>query len=107
MRIQNVLAVLISMAAGISILGGERVSAQTAPKDQCSLAVVSRLLARDGPVCDMTTVQRFAQSGHAFEQNQLGIASMLVIGPDFNEKQALSWFEQAAQRGYPPADRAK
>jgi hypothetical protein len=44
--------------------------------------------------------QSLAQSGHAFEQNQLGIASMLVVRPDLNEKEALAWFERAAQQGY-------
>jgi len=34
----------------------------------------------------------------------LGIASILAIGPDCGEKEALKWFEQAAQRGYAPAE---
>ena len=104
MRIQNVSATLFSIAVGISILGRSEASAQTPPGDQCSLAVVSQFVRSDGPVCDITKVQILAQSGHTFEQNQLGIASMLVVGPDLDAKEALAWFERAAQRGYPPAE---
>ena len=55
-------------------------------------------------VCDGKLVQKMAKNGHGFEQNQLGIASILAIGPDYSEKEALRWFEQAAQRGYAPAE---
>jgi len=44
-----------------------------------------------------------SDTGRAFEQNQMGIASVLALGPDFNEKEALSWFQKAAQQGYAPA----
>lgn len=104
MRIQKVSATLFSIAVGISILGRSGASAQSPPEDQCSVAVVSRFVRSDGPVCDMTKVQSLAQSGHAFEQNQLGIASMLVVAPELDAKEALAWFERAAQRGYPPAE---
>ena len=103
MRIQNVSITLFSIAVGISILGRSGASGQSPPEDQCSLAVVSRFV-RSARVCDMTKVQNLAQSGHAFEQNQLGIVSMLVVGPDLDTKEALAWFERAAQRGYPPAE---
>ena len=82
MRIPNSSAPFFSIAVSLSVLVGGGAWAQTPAKDQCSLAVVSRLAVRDGPVCDMATVQQLAQSGHAFDQNQLGIASMLVVGPD-------------------------
>ena len=29
---------------------------------------------------------------------------MLAIGPDYSEKEALAWFERAAQHGYAPAE---
>src|SRR6266404_1144815 len=69
--------------------------AQDSTKEQCSMAVVSRLVGSGQKVCDTTVVQDMAKRGHAFEQNQLGLASVLAIGPDFNEKEALKWFEQA------------
>ena len=48
-------------------------------------------------------VPGLARQGHAFEQNQMGMASTLAIGRDYNDKEALRWFEKAAQRGYAPA----
>src|ERR1700736_1228052 len=78
--------------------------AQTASTEQCSLAVVSRLVGSDKRVCDSKIVHEMARRGHAFEQNQMGIASILAIGPDYSEKEALTWFSQAAQRGYAPAE---
>src|ERR1700730_12720741 len=53
--------------------------------------------------CDSKMVHEMALRGQAFEQNQMGIASVLAIGPDYSAKEALTWFRQAAQRGYAPA----
>jgi TPR repeat protein len=38
-----------------------------------------------------------------FEQNQLGIASILGIAAGSDAKDALKWFEEAAHKGYAPA----
>jgi TPR repeat protein len=91
------------MIVGLLLGSAQAQTPQASLKQQCSLAVVSRLVATDTPVCDSTVVQKMARSGHAFEQNQLGIASILAIGPDYSQKEALAWFEKAAQRGYAPA----
>jgi len=69
-----------------------------AQDDQCSLAVVSRLAAKGQKVCDGKLVKELAEQGHAFEQNQLGIASVLAIGPDYSDAEALKWFTRAAER---------
>jgi len=71
--------------------------------EQCSLAVLSNLTPSTQKVCDGKLVKEMASRGHVFEQNQLGIASMLAIGPDYSQKEALHWFERAAVRGYAPA----
>jgi TPR repeat protein len=76
---------------------------QSEPERPCSLAVVTHLAGRDQQVCDGKLVQEMAEAGHVFEQNQLGIASMLVISSDYSDKEALKWFERAAQKGYAPA----
>jgi uncharacterized protein len=73
------------------------------PPADCSLAVVSRQLNSNSPVCDTKVVEQMAKTGHAFEQNQMGLASMLVVGPDYSDKEALAWFQRAAERGYAPA----
>ena len=67
------------------------------------MAVVSKLAGKQQNVCDTKVVQELAKKGHAFEQNQLGIASMLAIGPDYTDKEALKWFEKTAVKGYAPA----
>src|ERR1051326_4395451 len=56
---------------------------------QCSLTVVSRLMAGKGKTCDSGTVLRLARGGQVYEQNQLGIASILALGPDFSVRDAL------------------
>src|SRR5207302_5175911 len=53
--------------------------AQNAPTEQCSLAVVSHWVGTDARVCDSRVDRQMAQRGHAFEQIQLGIASILAI----------------------------
>jgi TPR repeat protein len=70
---------------------------------QCSLAVVSKLLANSGKACDTETILRLAQQGQVYQQNQLGIASALALGPDYNTNEALKWFQKAALNGYAPA----
>ena len=62
----------VAALAGMAFLGAA--SAQTANDEQCSLVVVSRFAARDQKVCDGKLVREMAAQGHAFEQNQLGIA---------------------------------
>jgi TPR repeat protein len=71
--------------------------------ENCSLAVVTRLFANTKKVCDIATVMQLAHKGRFYEQNQLGIASILALGPDYNAREALKWFEKAALNGYAPA----
>ena len=99
---RNKLAMGIALE-GILLLAVPAAWAQSAPTEQCSLAVVSRWVGADRRVCDSKIVHEMALRGHAFEQNQMGIASVLAIGPDYTAKEALTWFGQAAQRGYAPA----
>ena len=80
-----------------------QLSAQKSSPEQCSLAVLSHGISNKQIVCSSKLVQQMALRGHAFEQNQLGMASMLVIGPEYSEHEALKWFERAAERGYAPA----
>jgi TPR repeat protein len=73
------------------------------PASDCSLAVVSHLFANRGKVCDNATVVQLARQGRTYQQNQLGIASVLALGPDYNAREALNWFQKAALNGYAPA----
>jgi hypothetical protein len=69
----------------------------------CSIAIVTTKPVPKTRVCDATTVRTLAEQGHVFEQNQLGMVSMLAIGPGYNPIEAAKWFEQAARKGYAPA----
>jgi TPR repeat protein len=73
------------------------------PVQDCSLAVVSHLFANSGKLCDPATVVRLARQGRVYQQNQLGISSVLALGPDYDARKALKWFEKAALNGYAPA----
>src|SRR5260370_35569954 len=85
------------------LLGVPAAWAQNAPSEQCSLAVVSRWISADARVCDSQIVHEMALRGHAFAQNQMGMASILAIGPAASAKEAPSWFGQAPQGCNAPA----
>src|SRR4029077_888584 len=72
-------------------------------EEQCSMAVLSRSAGGNAKVCDGELVQEMARRGQAFAENQMGMASILAIGPEFNQKEAVAWFQKAAQQGYAPA----
>ena len=77
--------------------------AHAASPETCNLAIVSSQLSKSETVCDSKTVADLAKQGHVYEQNQMGLASMLVIGPDADVATAVHWFEKSAQNGYAPA----
>jgi len=72
-------------------------------KEQCSMAVFSKPAAKTDHICDEQTVRKLARHGQVFEQNQMGIASILGIAAGSDAKDALKWFEEAAHKGYAPA----
>ncbi len=53
--------------------------------------------------CDVRALQASAKEGQVYAQNQLGLVSALVTGQGTDIRQARSWFEKAARRGYAPA----
>jgi len=71
--------------------------------DHCSIAIVVRHNTGSTRVCDPKTVRSLAQEGHIFEQNQMGMVSMLVVGPGYDPAGALKWFERSASKGYAPS----
>jgi TPR repeat protein len=91
------LGVAISCAAAHSSFAADKAA------EQCSLAIVTRQPVGSARICDSKTVRMLARNGHVFEENQLGIVSMLGIGPDYDPQKALKWFEQSARKGYAPA----
>ena len=74
-----------------------------ATSENCSLAIFSQPAVKAEHICDERTVRNLARHGQVFEQNQLGIASILGIAAGSDAKDALKWFEEAAHKGYAPA----
>lgn len=96
-------AALAACAIVLSSLASAQRRASVDSSAPCTLAIVSRTQGPSENICDAKLVRGMAVHGHVFEQNQLGIAAMLAIGPDYSEQEALQWFARAAQRGYAPA----
>jgi TPR repeat protein len=53
--------------------------------------------------CDVRALQASAKEGQVYAQNQLGLVSAMITGPGTGIRQARTWFEKAAHRGYAPA----
>jgi uncharacterized protein len=99
---------IIALTFAVVMAGASNASlawAQSKPQEneQCSMAVVSRTAGHTHKVCDDAVVKEMAKRGHVFEQNQMGLASILAVGPDYSDREAVLWFKQAALRGYAPA----
>lgn len=94
---------LLAILCLVSTLGGQQLSAKSANTAPCNLVVVSKWMSNNNKTCDDATVLRFAREGQVYEQNQLGIASVLALRPGASSRDALKWFEKAALRGYAPA----
>jgi len=101
--LKNQLAIRILFFTALLYIPVFAQGASSSSTEQCSLAVVSSLVATGAKVCDSAVVLRLAHRGQVYEQNQLGIASVLALGPDYNAHEALKWFEKAALNGYAPA----
>ena len=94
----------LALGGAISLAGSSHFGlAENHTSEQCSLAIVTKQAVGSARICDPKTVQSLARNGHVFEQNQLGLVSMLGIGPGYDPQQAQKWFEQAARKGYAPA----
>ncbi len=90
------LTLAITLAASLA--------AQAAAQNQpCSLAIFTHQLPPTNNVCDAKAVAALANQGRVYEQNQMGLASMLVLGSDADMPKAVAWFQKAAQGGYVPA----
>ena len=100
MKNQSAVLVIIIVPLFFSVSG---LSAQKSSQDQCSLAILSQRINDKQLVCSSKVFRQMDLRGHTFEQNELGMASMLVIGPEYSENEALKWFERAAEGGYAPA----
>ena len=95
---------LVLMGFALAAFAADHSNSNTISRlDECSLAIVTRQPAGSAHLCDPKTVRSLAQHGHIYEQNQMGMVSMLAIGPDYSPAEALQWFEHSASKGYAPA----
>ena len=96
-----------AVLAAVTLLSGLPLNARAGDRlsrdEQCSIAVFAKTAPKLDRVCDESTVRRLAKNGQVFEQNQMGMASVLGIAPGSDAKDALAWFEKAAHQGYAPA----
>src|ERR1700756_2159294 len=69
----------------------------------CNVAVLTNGKGNAVQSCDLRAIQAMAQNGLILQQNQMGIVSVLGIEGGRDAKGALKWFQDAAQRGYAPA----
>jgi uncharacterized protein len=100
----SLLLIGMAIASSPATFAADHVNSTTMSHlDECSLAIVTRQPLGSAHICDPKTVRSLAQHGHIYEQNQMGMVSMLAIGPDYSPAEALKWFEQSARKGYPPA----
>jgi uncharacterized protein len=97
----SVLGIAMSMASAYPVLAANPTAGHKA--DQCSIAILTRQPVGSARICDPKRVRGLAHQGHIFEQNQMGMVSMLAIGPGYDPSEALKWFEQSARKGYAPA----
>lgn len=94
---------LVILCGIVLMMGTARLRAQSAHESGCAVAIFNQNLPAGTKVCDRETVAHLAKEGRVFEQNQMGLASMLVVGQNSDVRDAASWFSKAAQRGYAPA----
>jgi TPR repeat protein len=104
-RLAGWLFMLSSACVGMFVCQPSRAQKLTdsATAVPCNLAIVSKVNGAGGRACDEKTVRELARHGQVYEQNELGMASILVIGHEYSTEGALQWFERAARRGYAPA----
>jgi TPR repeat protein len=96
-----ILAMTLLIAGSFSVFAADKTAGQNV--DQCSLAIVTKRPIDSTRICDAKTVRSMARQGQVFEQNQMGMVSMLAVGQGYDPSEALQWFERAARKGYAPA----
>jgi uncharacterized protein len=101
---QSIAVIVRLIVVSLVVLSTNAVAQQTS---QCSLAVVTASPDKDHidseHICDPATVRSLASHGRVFEQNQMGMVSILAIGTGYDPASAAKWFERAALKGYAPA----
>src|SRR5690349_4974489 len=103
LRRQAVLAVILSSCFVRAVSAQQSLSWGSLPGTKCSLTSSERGPRSNPTEWNLTTDTALANAGDPHEQNQLGIASALVLGPGRTISDARKWFEKSAQQGYVPA----
>ena len=95
----------IALGIALTVVSGTTISTFAADQtsENCSVALFGQQAPKSGRVCDIQEVRKLAEEGNVFEQNQMGVASILAVAPNSSVKEAVSWFHKAARAGYTPA----
>ena len=101
---QRIARVAICFAAAISASAGLALADEPSKSSpsSCFSADSRDKSLREVP-CDLSTIQVAARSGEVYAQNQLGLLAALSVENGRDIRDARSWFEKAARRGYAPA----
>src|SRR5262245_33575035 len=103
---ENGSLIRIALCIGVGLLAPvSRTLADNQPKaasTSCFEADARDKSLREVP-CNIATVKLAASSGEVYAQNQLGSVSALRVANARDIREARSWFEKAARRGYAPA----
>jgi TPR repeat protein len=92
----------VALLAGLVWVGGGQAQETPGLKAGVPICVVQTgTPGRDN--CDASTVRRLAESGHVYEENEMGVATALVVESPAGGEQARKWFEKAARKGYAAA----
>ena len=96
----------IAVCAGATLLAfAGQTEADSTPKAKSTSCFEAE--ARDKSLrevsCNIASVKLAAGSGEVYAQNQLGLVSALRVSDGGDVREARSWFEKAARRGYAPA----
>ncbi len=98
-----ILCLVLVVSFSSMALGQQFLSRDTQVEGNCLPQVSERVSADGGNACDHQAITELARTGHAFAENQMGIESALVLGPQRTIKDARKWFGKAAAKGYAPA----
>lgn len=96
-------AIFCLLCGATNTSGQQFADSGSAVSTSCLPAVNTSMSGQAGTACDHRAIEELARAGHAFEENQLGIESALVLSPQRTIRDARKWFEKAAGRGYAPA----
>ena len=101
-QIGSLIRIAVCAGAALLVFASQTPADGTPKAKSCFEADARDKSLREVP-CNIATLQLAANSGEVYAQNQLGLVSALRVANGGDVREARSWFEKAARRGYAPA----